>query len=112
MVTGASAWRRHDRGSVRDMGDDRQRAGRLWPVVVVFLVATVVHSLWLVALQIATGVDAGLVALFQLGPSLGLLTTWLILPARLASFLPGPPESGSGWDVAWPSPWPSWRSTG
>lgn len=69
------------------------RAVRWWVPVAIFIVSTALHSFGLMGLQVLTQVDFTLVAVFQLGPSLGLLTTWLILRDRLLPYLPGPEEA-------------------
>lgn len=59
----------------------------------VFLVATFVHSGWLLAAQRAAGLDVEFFSSMQLGPGLGLLTTAVLLRRRVAALLPRPAES-------------------
>lgn len=67
----------------------------IWAAVGVFLVTTTLHSAWLIWLQGALGIEMRLVSIVQLGPSLGLLTTWLLMRRQVAAILPGPPEDAA-----------------
>ncbi|ADH93170.1 CAAX amino terminal protease self- immunity [Arcanobacterium haemolyticum] len=59
-----------------------------WRHVLIFLGATLVHSLWLISAQIWWDVSLGYIAFPQLGPALGLLTLWVIYREELRCFLP------------------------
>ncbi|GEA87905.1 CPBP family intramembrane glutamic endopeptidase [Cellulomonas cellasea] len=58
--------------------------------VVVFVVATLVASGLLLAVQGATGVDPAVQSHVQLAPAVGALVTWLVHRARLRTLLPAP----------------------
>ncbi|QJC22389.1 CPBP family intramembrane glutamic endopeptidase [Arcanobacterium buesumense] len=64
-----------------------------WRPILVFFAAMLFHSLWLIAFQLWLDVSLDYIAFPQLGPTLGLATTWLLYRSWLTPFLPVAPTS-------------------
>ncbi|QRV01929.1 CPBP family intramembrane metalloprotease [Arcanobacterium phocisimile] len=72
---------------------ERSARGLPWRVITLFMGATLAHSLWLSGLQLGLGVNLDYIAFPQLGPALGLATTWYFYRGFLSRYLPLVPTS-------------------
>lgn len=76
----------------QDKASTSSATSGLWSTVIIFLISTVVFSAALYWLQLILGWEMQLVTIVQFGPTLGVLTTWLIRPATVRALLPTPAE--------------------
>ncbi|WP_167768856.1 hypothetical protein [Nocardia sp. CS682] len=66
-------------------------AGRIfWALVGLYVLATLVGSAAMLALQPVSGVDPAVLALVQFGPALGALVTWFVGRRIVEPLLPAP----------------------